>query len=298
MMKNIVMVLMLVFCATVSSAEVPEARNTITLWIEGTPIVLLKISPSNYGLDYPDYFVSETEVTNDQYKKYLNRTGRTKDDTEVLKIINERKMSGISSTGEIPYSIEDETTIWRNDEYPKGLNNHPVALVTLKDAVDFCDWLSRQNSDQGLIRLPTWNEWMIAAYGKARRYPWGKAWQKDRVHTSFGFEYPDFPKRTEPVKNRPNGRTPEGLYGMLGNVSEFLGNGDPANQGYFNLGSRWMGGGFTTGTFAKPNASIQPRQKYWGYSHHSTLQECDLGFRIVLDPQKNKSLLKRPPIFE
>ena len=27
-------------------------------------------------------------------------------------------------------------------------------------------------------------------------------------------------------------------------------------------------------------------------SHHSTIQECDLGFRVVLDPTKDLSLLK------
>lgn len=260
-------------------------------------IVLRKVSPAHYGFDYPDYYMSETEVTNAQFKEYLNDTEQTKDDTNVLRIVREREERRVFSTGDISYQIKDGKSVWRNGEYPRGLSDHPVTLVTLPDATRFCEWLTQKNPDSGIFRLPAWNEWMVAAYGGDRNYPWGEEWSAERVHMSYGFEYPDLPTRTEAVMARPDGMTPEGLYGMLGNVSVFIVGGDPTDDDYFNLGARWMGGGFTQGTFSRGNGRVRFRQDYWGYSHHSSLQVCDLGFRIVLDPQGDHSLLKRPRLF-
>jgi formylglycine-generating enzyme required for sulfatase activity len=203
-------------------------------------------------------------------------------------------MESTFSTGDVPYRIEDPTAIWREGHYPKGLDDHPVALVTLDEAKAFCDWLNKQSPQSGLFRLPTWNEWMIAAYGNARAYPWGNDWNASKVHMSIGVEA----TRTEPVKARPQGRTQEGLYGMFGNVSEFITESDPANESYVDLGSRWMGGGFTEGPGDDKNRELEPRLDYWGYSHHASIRQCDLGFRIVLDPTHDLSLLSRGRVFE
>src|SRR5690606_17757853 len=126
------------------------------------------------------------------------------------------------------------------------------------DANAFAEWLNKTHPEAGLFRLPTWNEWMVAAYGKARSYPWGNRWDPARAHTSYGIkddlasdladeDQKPRPVRTEPVKARPRGRTPEGLFSMYGNASEYIIDDDPTAGEYFNLGSRWMGGGFTDG---------------------------------------------------
>ena len=89
----------------------------------------------------------------------------------------------------------------------------------------FCDWLNENYSEHGLFRLPTWNEWMIAAYGDLRRYPWGDEWDQRVVHNAYGHDdaifyfdnesvlirRPPSPSSTEPVKNRPGGRTPRSI---------------------------------------------------------------------------------------
>jgi formylglycine-generating enzyme required for sulfatase activity len=288
-----------------SLAEDRSASDVIKLDIgrEHT-LVFHRVSPAADSIDYPDFFVLETEVTNAQYKAYLDAQKKTKDDTEVVRIIAERRKSRRLSTADVSYSVEDEATIWREGSFPHGLDEHPVALVTLIDAKAFCKWLTKSHADAGCFRLPTWNEWMIAAYGKSRNYPWGDEWQTCCVHTSFGFKSSPIdnrrPKRTEPVKARPAGMTPEGLYGMLGNVGEYLTPDDASNDHYLNLGSRSMGGGFTDGAYLLDEKvdRIQPREDYWGYSHSQHARECDVGFRVVLDPNKNMEILKRPRIFE
>lgn len=291
-------------------AESPTPERSVEIPIgAGQTLVFRRVSPATDQLDYPDFFVLETEVTNAQFKAYLDATSRTKDDSEVLRIIGERRKSNEISTGDIPYSIEDETTIWRKGRYPEGLGDHPVALVTLDEAAAFGEWVSSQHEGAGLFRLPTWNEWMVAAYGRTRNYPWGAEWDSKRAHTSYGLRYhfsfempgePDrTPKRTEPVKARPDGRSPEGIYGLIGNVDEYLHAGDPKARSYFNCGSRFLGGGFTDGLafLDKKTESLPPRNDYWGYFHATTGRQCDLGFRLVLDPKKNADLIKRPALF-
>ncbi|TWT47153.1 Formylglycine-generating sulfatase enzyme [Thalassoglobus neptunius] len=294
---------------TCHAAEPTNATIELELGADQT-LVFRRVSPQSHKIDYPDFYVLETEVTNAQFRAYLDATNKTKDDTDVLRIIRERKERRVFSTGDIPYSIEDASTIWRDGKFPPGLEEHPVALVTLPDAFAFAERTSKSNPNVGLIRLPTWNEWMIAAYGKARHYPWGDEWDPDRAHTSHGIKYgfaarmrndPDKrPKRTEPVKSRPDGRSPEGVFGLIGNVSEYILNDGPINRAYFNLGSRSMGGGFTDGRafLDDDNDRLAPRTDYWGYSHHATPREDDLGFRLVIDTSKNDTLTKRPRIFK
>ncbi|QDU17434.1 SUMF1/EgtB/PvdO family nonheme iron enzyme [Gimesia maris] len=274
-----------------------------------TVLTFKRVSPKIYGIQYPDFFVLETEVTNQQFKVYLDAKKLTKDDTDVLKVIRKRAKTRSFSTADIPYRIEDESTLWRKGAYPKGLQNHPVALVTLHDATNFGNWLNEKNKT-GTFRLPTWNEWMVTAYGKSRKYPWGDDWDHTRIHSSHGFKLSfsldeksngkNPPYRTEAVKERKSGKTPEGIYGILGNVGEYIIAGDPTADNYFNLGSRSMGGGFTDIVWSTDDKlhPLPPRHDYWGYSHHSTARKCDLGFRLVLVLENNKTMLKHERLFE
>jgi formylglycine-generating enzyme required for sulfatase activity len=264
--------------------------------------VLCLIEPKSDGIDYPDFYMAETEVTNKQFKDFLTATKRSKDDQEVLDIIRKRRAELRFSTGDIPYSVEDPTSVWKDSQYPKGQDDLPVCLLTLHDAKDFCKWLSEKHPDLGVFRLPTWNEWMVAAYGRERKYPRGDKWDASLVHMSYGYDYDKHPKRTEDVQARPKGKTPQGLFGMLGNAAELIDDADPTNDDYFDLGARWMGGGFKHRDyerfFEKSMGPLEPRLDYWGYSHHAVLRVCDLGFRVVLDPSKDPSLLKRPRLFK
>jgi formylglycine-generating enzyme required for sulfatase activity len=87
----------------------------------------------------------------------------------------------------------------------------PVCDVTWEQAVDFCRWMNRHS--QGTYRLPTEAEWEYAARGP-QRYLFGYAdtYSKDKSATGISAALP--------VKeHEPNGY---GLYGMSGNVSEWV----------------------------------------------------------------------------
>ena len=297
---------------TTSSHHQNTAPSALTVAIGEQSAVFRQVTPRSLGIRYPAYYMLETEVTNAQYREYLIATGKTKDDTEVLTIVEERKSGKRSvTTGSVVYSVGDQTGLWRKGQYPTGRGDHPLALVTLGEAHEFCKWLSKQHPELGLFRLPTWNEWMVAAYGRERNYPWGDEWETDRVHMSYGIadEFKNSegklvwrrqkPQRTEAVKARPQGRTPEGLYGMLGNVSEYIIEGDPNDKQYFNLGSRWMGGDYSSGWNWSPreDTDLPPRKDYWGYGHHTVNRKAGLGFRVLLDVTADPSLVQKKRLF-
>lgn len=76
--------------------------------------------------------IAYTEVTNEEYAKYIRSTGR-------------KAPSG-----------------WSNGTYPTGKEKYPVTNVSYNDAVAYCNWLSK-NDSSATYRLPTEKEWEQAA---------------------------------------------------------------------------------------------------------------------------------------
>ena len=107
----------------------------------------------------------------------------------------------------------------RTRTYPRGLEDHPVVLVTWRDALAYCRWLSEVTGYR--CRLPTEAEWEKAACwdsvtGRARRYPWGDEFDEERcnvdAHGALRLE-------SSPVgKYSPQGDSFYGLTDMAGNV--------------------------------------------------------------------------------
>jgi len=125
------------------------------------------------------FFIDETLVTNEQFKRFLYDSG---------------------------YEPECKTNFlkhWRHGRMPAGLADHPVVYVDIDDARAYAKWAGK--------RLPTEVEWQLAAQGNdGRKWPWGNEFDANKCNTTGD--------RTEFVKAHPNGRSPYGCYDMSGNV--------------------------------------------------------------------------------
>jgi gamma-glutamyl hercynylcysteine S-oxide synthase len=87
------------------------------------------------------YYIDKYEVTNMQYKRFIDYTG---------------------------YPAPGN---WKGNNFPSGKGFFPVTNVSFKDAQAYAQWAGK--------RLPTEEEWEKAArYTDGRIYPWGNDWQK------------------------------------------------------------------------------------------------------------------------
>jgi formylglycine-generating enzyme required for sulfatase activity len=141
-----------------------------------SPVHKVRLSP---------YSITVHPVTNAQYATYLSETGAR------------------------------SPRHWEGGKNPEGEKNHPVVMVTWRDAAAYCKWLGDKTGDT--VDLPTEAQWEFAARGPdGRTYPWGEEAPNEKF-ANFDGRVGD----TMPVGSYPKGATPEGVHDMAGNVWEW-----------------------------------------------------------------------------
>ncbi len=135
-----------------------------------------------HSVDLPAYYIDRTEVTNADYKKFCDATGKA-----------------------YPQNPHFEKN------YFLSRPNAPVVGVSFADAKAFADWAGK--------RLPTEEEWekaasWDAATGKKREFPWGDTFQKNDAAFGTG--------KISDVGKFPSGASPIGAMDMAGNVLEWV----------------------------------------------------------------------------
>jgi formylglycine-generating enzyme required for sulfatase activity len=131
-------------------------------------------------------------VTNEEYKRFVDETNHPPPGSN---------------------SLNSKYRLWEGRGFPETITRQPVVNVTWEDATAYCQWLSRKTG--GKFRLPTEEEWEIAARGglEKKPYPWGDG--IDRTSAWYGHKWNGV-KTMQPVDyGKPNAY---GLYSMSGNV--------------------------------------------------------------------------------
>lgn len=128
--------------ATPSSPSVPDGMvlvpgGTISLGTDAPDAD--EFSRPAHSVTVKPFFIDKTEVTNAQYKLFVDATGRA------------------APKG------------WVGGAPKPGTENWPVVFVSWGDATEYATWAKK--------RLPTESEWEFAARGTdGRAYPWGPTW--------------------------------------------------------------------------------------------------------------------------
>ena len=113
------------------------------------------------------------------------------------------------------YDTEVRRLIWTDRRPPSGREDHPVVLVSWRDATAYCAWRGEQR--EALRRLPTAAEFEKAARGdNGLAYPWGNAFEASRIDSAV-----TGPRDTDAVGNFPDSASPYGVLGLAGNVFEW-----------------------------------------------------------------------------
>jgi|GEM_PF-1050961 len=138
-----------------------------------------------------EFFCDKFEVTNAQWKAYLDATGQVP--SELL-----RKLAWLDGPD-------------GGASFPEGQANFPIRNVDLYEARAYAAWCGK--------RLPTEEEWMRAAAGDdGRLYSWGDEWKQElnaskdrRTHREI----------LTPVGSREKAASPFGILDMTGSVWEW-----------------------------------------------------------------------------
>lgn len=130
------------------------------------------------------FFIDQTEVTNEQYKLFVDATNHTPP----------------------PY--------WKGKSFPEGQDRMPVTEVTWEDATEYARWANK--------RLPTEEEWEFAARGTdGRLYPWGTEFQAGVANLRDAAADPKSIANVSQAGSYPQGNSPFGIQDMIGNVWEW-----------------------------------------------------------------------------
>ncbi len=224
-------------------------------FIRGTDTRLPDEGPQ-HKVTLPAFQIDIYEVTNLQYKKFIDATGHRSPDH------------------------------FRNRTYPDGKADHPVTFVSWHDAVDYCTWAGK--------RLPTDQEWEKAARGTdGRQYPWGDVFDTQNANMPLRWEELKQYGDTTPVGAFEKGVSPYGAYDMSGNVWEWTsswyeaypGNTTPS-ESYGHRYKTVKGGSWFDCSIYKCGISAPVYNR--GFFADRTKNDT-FGFRCAKDAAENKS---------
>jgi formylglycine-generating enzyme required for sulfatase activity/DNA-binding NarL/FixJ family response regulator len=180
-------------------------------------------------LGLPTFFIDEYEVTIGQYAEFLQYLQQHPDEATKFDHPDQPKAKSHVpagwadqnlATGPI-YGYYDRARRWERYQGAPLDVNCPVFGVDWFDAFAYAKWKGR--------RLPTEQEWEKAARGvRGFSYPWGNEFDPARVNSGSDFD-PDPRKggerdgyeRSSPVDAKQGDKSPFGVMGTAGNVSEW-----------------------------------------------------------------------------
>ncbi len=189
-----------------------------------------------------DYFIDKYEVSNQEYKEFINAGGYLKKQFWKYPFIKDGRTL---SWDEAMREFQDRTGLpgprgWSSQNFPEGKPDHPVTDITWYEAAAYAAFRGKQ--------LPTIFQWEKAARnGNTSNFgvymPWGIFYPGETLdyHANFKNE------GTMPVNSSEFGISPFGAYNMAGNASEWCLN--ETSEGFIDSGGAWGAPSYTFSSY-------------------------------------------------
>ncbi len=215
--------------------------------------------PTDRRVRISDFFIDKYEVSNQDYKDFINAGGYVKREFWKHPFVKDGRSISWDDAMKI---FVDRTGLqgpreWSNQSVPEGRADHPVTDVTWYEAAAYADFRGK--------RLPTVYQWekgarngVLGAAG-VTIMPWGVFYPGDLLAHRANFGGGPLP-----VTSSEFGMSTFGAYNMAGNVAEWTLN--DSSEGFIATGGAWND---PTYTFAQ----------YGG--RPGFFSSSKLGFRLV-----------------
>ena len=217
--------------------------------------------PTEMRVRLDSYFIDRFEVTNQEFKEFINAGGYIKKQFWKYPFIkNGKTLSWEEATKE----LKDRTELpgprsWSNQNYPEGKQDHPVTDICWYEAAAYAEFRGK--------RLPTIFQWEKAARDGRVAFtgpvmPWGILSEPTTHRANFKTD------GTVPVGSFEFGMSPYGAFNMAGNVTEWCLN--EMTDGHVASGGSWD-------------------DLYYSFGYHgrfpSFYSSAKLGFRCAMNAE-------------
>ena len=198
--------------------------------------------PTDERARLDDYFIDKYEVSNQEYKEFINAGGYLKREFWKYPFSKDGRTL---SWDEAMREFKDRTGLpgprsWSSQNFPEGKSDHPVTDITWYEAAAYAAFRGKQ--------LPTIFQWEKAArnggavgYEGATYMPWGISLAGETLNANFDND------GTIAVNSSEFGMSPFGAYNMAGNVSEWCLN--ETSEGFIATGGAWGSPAYTFSSF-------------------------------------------------
>lgn len=199
-----------------STSVAPTAISLSTKIIDEFGVTMLLVPAGEFiaGMDPASAVEECKKYSDDCLERYFTGLGEVRteyldsfyiDEYEVTNALYRACVEAGKCSPPKRNSSATRATYFDNPAY----NSYPVINIHKAEAMKYCEWRG--------ARLPSDSEWEKAARGTdGRFYPWGNEF--DPAFANYG----GYQEDTSEVGNYPEGKSPYGLYDMLGNVYEWV----------------------------------------------------------------------------
>lgn len=230
--------------------------------------------PTEERVRLDDYFIDKYEVSNQEYKEFINAGGYLKKQYWKYPFVKDGKTL---SWEEAVDEFKDHTGLqgprsWSNQNFPEGKAEYPVTDISWYEAAAFAAFKGKQ--------LPTIFQWEKAARNGnvavvANYMPWGLFYPGDTLDHHANFNN----NGAMPVSSSEFGLSPFGGYNMAGNVSEWCLNESP--PGFIATGGAWGDPSYTFAEYGTFPGFYSSNKRGFRLALNSTGATGDQGARRI-----------------